>query len=150
MKKLLVIAFAVAAFTSCKQSASDQVDDKTSAVASSSNAPAVLAEDAPKFKFEKTVYEFGVIKDGEKVQTTFKFKNVGKTPLIIADATATCGCTVPEYPTTPIKPGEEGRITVVFNSQGKVGLQDKSITITSNANPEAEKLHLVGEVKGKS
>lgn len=149
MKKILVIALAVVAFTSCKQSTSDQAENNTSAIASSSNAPAVLAEDAPKFKFEKTIYEFGVIQDGEKIQTTFKFKNIGKTPLIIADATATCGCTVPEYPKTPIKPGEGGSITVVFDSHGKIGLQDKAITIISNANPEAEKLHLVGEVKGK-
>jgi hypothetical protein len=76
-------------------------------------------------------------------------KNVGKTPLIITDATATCGCTVPEYPKTPIKPGEEGTITVVFNSIGKTGMQDKVVTIKSNANPEAESLHLVGEIKQK-
>ena len=56
---------------------------------------------------------------------------------------------LPEYPKTPIKPGEEGEIKVVFNSQGRLGMQDKVVTIKSNANPEAAGLHLVGEVKEK-
>lgn len=148
MKRLLVIVLVAFAFTACKQSATDKVEEKLATV-SDTNAPGVLIEDAPKFKFEKEIFDFGVIQEGESVQTSFKFKNVGKTPLIITDATATCGCTVPEYPKTPIKPGEEGTITVVFNSIGKTGMQDKVVTIKSNANPEAESLHLVGEIKQK-
>lgn len=148
MKKLLVTLLVVLSFTACKQSASDKVEEKLANV-SEANTAGVLIEDAAKFKFEKEIFDFGVIQEGESVQTSFKFKNVGKTPLIITDATATCGCTVPEYPKTPIKPGEEGTITVVFNSQGKLGMQDKVVTITSNANPAAEGLHLVGEVKEK-
>ncbi|MBB2145412.1 DUF1573 domain-containing protein [Pedobacter sp. LMG 31464] len=146
MKKIFAIAFVVIAFTACKQKASKTVEEKAIA-STSAAAPAVLAEDAPKVKFEKEIYDFGVIKQGEKVQTSFKFTNTGKTPLIITDATATCGCTAPEYPKTPVKPGEEGVIKVTFDSTGKMGMQDKVVTITSNANPEANKLHLVGEVK---
>lgn len=151
MKKLLVITLAAIALSACNQNAADKVEEKTQVAAGGgeTKAPAVLAEDAPKFEFDKEIYDFKVIQEGEKVQTSFKFKNVGKTPLIISDATATCGCTIPEYPKTPIKPGEEGTITVIFNSQGKVGMQDKAVTIVSNANPEAAKLHLVGEVKAK-
>ena len=115
-----------------------------------SKVPAVLAEDAPKMIFEKEVFEFGTIVQGEKVQYSFKFKNTGKTPLIISNATATCGCTVPAYPTSPIKPGETGVIKVVFNSEGKLDLQDKVVTITSNANPAANQLHLIGEVTEKN
>lgn len=148
MKRLLVTLLVAFAFTACKQSATDKVEEKLATV-SDTNTSGVLIEDAPKFKFEKEIFDFGVIQEGESVQTSFKFKNVGKTPLIITDATATCGCTVPEYPKTPIKPGEEGTITVVFNSIGKTGMQDKVVTIKSNANPEAESLHLVGEIKQK-
>lgn len=148
MKRLLVIVLVAFAFTACKQSATDKVEEKLATV-SDTNTSGVLIEDAAKFKFEKEIFDFGVIQEGESVQTSFKFKNVGKTPLIITDATATCGCTVPEYPKTPIKPGEEGTITVVFNSIGKTGMQDKVVTIKSNANPEAESLHLVGEIKQK-
>ncbi|MFD0940797.1 DUF1573 domain-containing protein [Pedobacter boryungensis] len=145
MKKIIAIALVVIAFAACKQSKSQKVEEK--AMAAKSGAPAVLAEDAPKVKFEKEIYDFGVIKQGEKVHYEFKFTNTGKTPLIITNATATCGCTVPEYPEAPVKPGEEGMIKVIFDSTGKMGMQDKVVTITSNANPEANKLHLVGEVK---
>lgn len=148
MKKIFVIVCIVTAFAACKQSKSTTIEEKAAETpVATTGAPAVLAEDAPKMTFEKTIYDFGVIKQGEKVQFEFKFKNTGKTPLIITDATATCGCTVPQYPTTPVKPGEEGVIKVVFDSTGKMGIQDKQVTIASNANPEAEKLHLVGEIK---
>jgi hypothetical protein len=145
MKKLFIIALAVITFIGCRQKS--KLDEK---VASAANPSATVSEaDAPKVKFEKEIYDFGVITQDEKVEYSFKFKNNGKTPLIITDATATCGCTVPEWPKEPVKPGEEGTIKVVFNSAGKIGMQDKQVTIFSNANPEADKLHLVGEVKEK-
>lgn len=151
MKKLLIIACVIVALAGCKQSAKDTVEEKvgTSADGTTATTPAIDPKEAPQFKFEKEIYDFGVIEEGQKVQASFKFKNTGKSPLIITNATATCGCTVPEYPTTPLKPGEEGTISVVFNSLGKVGMQDKAVTITSNANPESPKLHMVGEVKEK-
>ena len=148
MKRLLITVLVAFTFIACKQSASDKVEEKLETITDTKTV-GVLIEDAPKFKFEKDVFDFGVIQEGETVQTTYKFKNTGKTPLIITEATATCGCTVPEYPKTPIKPGEEGEIKVVFNSQGRLGMQDKVVTIKSNANPEAAGLHLVGEVKEK-
>jgi LEA14-like dessication related protein len=148
MKKLFLFAFFAAALSACQNSSS-----QTTAVATSDNAteqsPVIAEADAPKVQVEKATYEFGEITEGEKVSYEFKFKNVGKTPLIISDATATCGCTVPEFPKEPVKPGEEGTIKVVFNSAGKMGLQDKVVTVTSNANPAFEQLHLVGDVKAK-
>lgn len=148
MKRLFVIMLVAATFTACNQNATDKVEDKIANL-SDTVATEVAPADAPKFEFDKEIFDFGVIQEGETVQTTFKFKNTGKTPLIITDASATCGCTVPEYPKTPIKPGEEGEISVKFNSQGRLGMQDKIVTIKSNANPEAQGLHLVGEVKEK-
>ena len=142
MKRILIVALAIFTLSACKQKS--KTDDK---VAAETNG--VLAADAPKVEFEKEIYDFGVIQQGEKVRYEFKFKNTGKTPLIITNATATCGCTEPEYPTSPVKPGEEGTIKVAFDSSGKLGMQDKVVTLTSNANPEMEKLHLVGEVKEK-
>lgn len=139
MKKIVFLACAVLFFTACQQ----HKESKTTA------GKAVAAADAPQIKFDQPIYDFGVIKEGEKVQNTFTFKNTGKSPLIITNATATCGCTQPEYPEAPVKPGETGTIRVTFDSTGKNGMQDKQITITSNASPEAEKLHLVGEVKEK-
>ncbi|GAB1463228.1 DUF1573 domain-containing protein [Pedobacter sp.] len=145
MKKLFLIAICSATFIACQNKASEN-----GTVATDSTSTAVIAEaDAPKVQVEKAIYDFGTIKQGEKVSYEFKFKNVGKTPLIITNATATCGCTVPEYPSQPIKPGEEGTIKVIFDSAGKLGLQDKVVTISSNANPKFEELHLVGDIKEK-
>jgi hypothetical protein len=124
-------------FTACN---SNQTGD--SATASSSTN----AANAPVMKFEKETHDFGKIRSGEKVSSDFKFTNTGKSPLIITDAIATCGCTKPEWPKGPVKPGESGKIHVVFNSASKMGLQDKMITITANTNPAQNRVHLIGEV----
>lgn len=101
----------------------------------------------PKIVFEEPTYNFGTIKAGEKVTHNFKFTNEGKAPLIITEASATCGCTVPEYPKQPIKPGEKGVIKVIFNSTGKSGVQSRTVTIFTNnkANP-SHQMYLVGEI----
>lgn len=103
--------------------------------------------DGPIMKFDKDTHDFGKINGGDKVTYEFKFTNTGNSPLIISDAVASCGCTRPEWPKTPIKPGENGAIKVTFNSAGKVGLQDKQITITANTNPAQNMVHLIGEVE---
>jgi hypothetical protein len=101
---------------------------------------------APVIKFEKDSYEFGKIKQGEKVTYDFKFVNTGKSPLIIKDAHATCGCTVPEVSKDPIPAGATGNVKVTFDSAGKEGLQDKVVTIVANTVPENTQVHLIGEV----
>jgi len=92
-------------------------------------------------------YDFGVIKEGEKVEHEFRFTNTGKSPLIISNVQASCGCTTPEYSKNPIPPGEEGMVKVVFNSAGQVGKQHKVVTVTSNSSSQNTLLHLRGEVK---
>ena len=104
------------------------------------------AANAPVMKFEKETIDFGKIKTGDKVSYDYKFTNNGKIPLIITDAIATCGCTKPEWPHTPINPGASGAIHVTFNSAAKKGLQDKQITITGNTVPAQSRVHLIGEV----
>src|SRR5690606_33343328 len=83
----------------------------------------------PKFEFVSETYDFGKIKQGEKVSYSYKFKNIGTTPLIISNASASCGCTVPTYPEDPIAPGAEGIVVVVFDSNGKMGMQTKTVTL---------------------
>lgn len=100
----------------------------------------------PKFTFTNDTYDFGQIKQGEKVSYSFKFKNTGNTPLIISSASASCGCTVPSYPEEPIQPGEESRIDVVFDSNGKMGMQTKTITLVANTIPNTKVLYLRGEI----
>lgn len=93
-----------------------------------------------------SVYNFGKVTDGEKVEYNYRFINTGKHPLIITAATASCGCTVPEKPEEPVKPGETGFLKVVFNSKGRVGTAHKEITVRSNAYPPFPVLQLQGEV----
>ncbi|MBC7615961.1 MAG: DUF1573 domain-containing protein [Pedobacter sp.] len=140
MNKLILILSIALSLSACN-------NESSKAVVLNSAGKVVSAVNAPVIKFEKEIYDFGVIKEGESVKYEFKFKNTGKTPLIISNAMATCGCTVPEYPSKPIKPGNSGIIKVVFNSQGKVGVQDKVVSIISNANPYLATVHMVGEVK---
>lgn len=93
-----------------------------------------------------SVYNFGNVTDGDKVEYSYRFRNTGKNPLIVSSAVASCGCTVPEKPEEPIKPGETGFLKVVFNSKGRVGEVHKTITVTSNAYPKFPQLELTGHV----
>ena len=83
----------------------------------------------PVIQFEETEHDFGRIIEGETVSFLFKFKNSGKSDLIIAEVSTSCGCTVPSYPKTPIRPGENGVVKVAFNSNGKRGYQSKNIVV---------------------
>jgi hypothetical protein len=141
IKKLFLGIMALSMLVACNNSNNQTADGAASTTAS--------AADAPVMKFEKETHDFGKIVTGDKVTYDFKFTNNGKSPLIIKDAIASCGCTKPEWPTTPIKPGESGAIKVTFNSVGKMGLQDKQITITANTNPAQNLVHLIGEVTAK-
>ncbi len=98
-------------------------------------------------ELEADSYDFGEIKEGEKVEHEFRFTNTGNSPLILTNVQASCGCTTPEYSKTPIAPGEQGLVKVVFNSAGQPGKQHKIVTVTSNALSTNTLLHLRGEVK---
>lgn len=82
--------------------------------------------------FEQPEHDFGEIEQGAIMEYNFKFTNTGTKDLIIQDAITSCGCTVPEWPKEPIKPGATGFMKVVFNSKGKFGYQEKEITIKAN------------------
>ena len=122
---------------------------ETTAIAEGQETAVVDTANAPVFKFEKEVYDFGRVNEGDKVSYEFKFKNVGKSPLIISSASASCGCTVPDYPKAPIAPGGEGVISVVFNSEGRPGMQNKIVTVTANTIPQYTELNILGSVLAK-
>jgi len=89
--------------------------------------------------FEEEKHDFGNVIQGEKVFYSFKFKNTGVADLIISTARGSCGCTVPTYPRRPIKPGAEGKIDVVFNSENLNGISQKTITVLTNSTPNGIK-----------
>lgn len=144
MKKIILSLACVAILASCSNQEPKQAattESETVATASETS-PA----DAPVFKFVKESFDFGQITMGEKVSYDFEFTNIGKSPLIITSATATCGCTVPEFPKEPVAPGAEGVVRVVFDSAGKLGMQNKVVTITANTVPETTELNILGNV----
>jgi len=146
MKKIfLSIAFLVVLAACNNQKAVERTADSNE----TSEIAAVDTANAPVFKFEKEVYDFGKITDGDVVTYDFKFMNIGNSPLIISSATATCGCTVPEYPKEPVAPGADGVIRVVFNSTGKPGMQNKIVSITANTIPSLTELNILGMVMAK-
>lgn len=97
-----------------------------------------LVKKMPKTKmvFPEDHFNFGKVKEGEKVRHAFQFKNLGESPLMISDAIASCGCTVPSFSKEPILPGSEGVIEVEFNSAGRKGHQSKNVIVISNADRE--------------
>ena len=102
-------------------------------------------------KFEHTRHNFGVFAvDTAIVTHEFVFTNVGKAPLIIHQANASCGCTVPEYTLEPIKPGEKGKITVTYNGKGRrPGVFRKRITVHNNGKQTPLRLYIEGEMIGE-
>ena len=144
MKRIFLLSTIVAiGFTSCNDATSRINSD----AAGSEAANAIQAQTGtPKFEFDSETVDFGQINEGETKEHVFKFKNVGDAPLIISNAQGSCGCTVPQFSRTPIAPGESGEIKVSFNSQGKGGMQDKTVTLSANTVPNNYVLHVVSEV----
>ncbi len=98
--------------------------------------------------FADTLHDFGRMKEGEVAEYDFTFKNNGKQPLLISKASGSCGCTVPDYPREPIVPGGTGVVKVKFNSAGKYGFQDKSVTLLTNSTHGMHTLYIKAEVEG--
>ena len=109
-------------------------------------ASATYFKDSTTVQLIDSVYDFGKINEGEKVTYNYRFRNTGNNALIISSATASCGCTVPEKPEEPVKPGEGGSLKEVFNSEGKPGPTYKTVTVISNAYQGFPLLQLKGEV----
>jgi hypothetical protein len=99
--------------------------------------------------FKDSVHNFGTINEGEVVEHEFSFTNTGTHPLVISDAKASCGCTIPEWTKDPVMPGSEGKLKVKYNSTGKEGKINKSISVYANTVPEMTNLKIEVEVKTK-
>ncbi|HET8964494.1 MAG TPA: DUF1573 domain-containing protein [Chitinophagales bacterium] len=136
-------------FSSCKEEKNTKDDGLLDAdlIQNSNSANgSVDADKAPVMLFERDIHDFGEIIQGEIATTEFKFSNTGKSDLIIASARASCGCTVPEYPKEPIKPGESGVIKVSYNSEGRKDAFNKTVTITANTIPNENRIKVKGIV----
>lgn len=149
MKKLMfsLVALSLIALVSCNNKASDKVDESKKEIAekrdSKTQAFGVM-------EFEEKEYDFGTVEEGEVVEHTFKFTNAGDAPLVVSNATASCGCTVPTWTKEPIAPGDEGEMLVKFNTTGKPNQQMKAVRITANTESGRETLRIKAFVNPKN
>ena len=156
---LLLIAVLTLTFASCNdRDAEKRIAELESRLAEveAKNTPATTARPVnsapeaevkpegplPAFTFEKVEHDFGTINEGEVVEHVFKFTNTGEAPLIIQNATGSCGCTVPDWSKEPIAPGETGEIVAKFDSKGRQNIQNKSVTVTANTWPKQTTLRI--------
>ena len=160
MKYLSFFAFVFAlALVSCKGDTATSADTNlattnapAAAVATPNTpaAPAMPTGPTTSISFEEASFDFGEVMEGEKVEHVYKFTNTGSEPLVISNAKATCGCTVPEWPKEPIAPGASSQILVRFDSsnKGRVGgaAQTKTVTITANTTPPDTRVTIKGKV----
>lgn len=149
MKKGILFLAVVAAigFTSCKEDASSKVQAENVEEAAVRDAQETVY---PEMTFEEREYDFGTIEQGTNVEHVFEFKNTGRAPLVITNATATCGCTTPDVPKNePIAPGETRQMTVKFNGSGQ-GQVTKTVTISANTESGTEKLQIKAFVTPKA
>ena len=155
IKQILMFCAALAVLSSCGNNANSSDSTTAAANATEQNveAPAAVAEEATQAKgvieYTDAVFDFGTIKDGDIVDHVFAFKNTGTEPVILTQVAASCGCTTPDYTKTPILPGESGEIKVSYNSAGQVGVQQKIVTVNSNAENAVTTVQLKGTVLQK-
>lgn len=103
----------------------------------------------PVITFNEPHHDMGVLVQGARVEHRFSFRNTGRSPLLISDVRADCGCTVgKEWPRQPVKPGEGGDILVTYDSAGRSGQEHKTVTVVANTAPPSTLLTLRGEVVG--
>jgi hypothetical protein len=161
MKKMLFIAgLLMFGLASCDNAASKIKSEEEKSSVSSEVQPAAQAQQVqnqaaatgalPKFSFDTEAHDFGSIVEGTVAKHDFTFTNTGDAPLIITNASGSCGCTVPSWPREPIAPGETGTIHVEFNSTNRTGNQTKQVTLSANTVPNKKVLRINAQVQPKA
>ncbi len=144
MRTLVFIFMILAVFSGACHSNSDKLPSDM--VNNPNSASGKKQNKQPEIEFEKTTHDFGQVIYGEVVSYYFKFKNNGNADLLIADVSAACGCTVTKYPEEPVKPGEEEKLMVTFDSDNRRGFQNKKITVSTNGQPAQTELTVKAKI----
>jgi len=151
MKNKLTICaglFFILITVSCKQAENKDKSLSTDVVNIPASASGAAGDKGalPQFKFNEENHDFGKIAQGEKVSYAFKFKNTGASDLVISSAQGSCGCTVAHYPKEAIAANADAVIDVTFDSDGKSGKVQKTVTLVANTNPNTKILIITAEV----
>jgi hypothetical protein len=124
-------------------------DDKkipTDVVKNPRTASGSVSSNVPQITFTKAEHDFGRLIQGEQVVHVFKFSNTGSADLLISKVSASCGCTASKYTKEPVKPGQEGKVEVTFDSNGQRGIQNKTISVLTNGTPQTTILRVKAQV----
>jgi len=146
MKKLFLLlsTIALVSFTSCKEKATEKINQENVEKAAERDAQAIVF---PSITFDKTTHDFGEIMNGTPVETVFTYTNSGKSPLVVTDIKSTCGCTVPQgWSREPLAPGASSQFTVKFNGKG-ANKVSKTITLTTNTEKGREQVRISAFIK---
>jgi hypothetical protein len=146
MKKLFLLLSTITliSFTSCKEEASEKINQDNVEKAAERDAQAIVF---PSVTFDKTTHDFGEIMNGTPVETVFTYTNTGKSPLVVTDIKSTCGCTVPQgWSREPLAPGASSQFTVKFNGKG-ANKVSKTITLTTNTEKGREQVRISAFIK---
>jgi hypothetical protein len=144
---LAIVAIATLSLTACKNEASEKVDQPKKEIAEDRDSK---QQSFPVMEFEEKEFDFGTVDEGEVVEHTFVFTNTGDAPLIVSNATASCGCTVPTWTKEAVAPGDNGEMLVKFNTSGKQNQQMAQVRITGNTASGKETLRIKAFVNPKN
>ena len=144
-QKFIILFFSLIAISCNLESQKAEI---TSDLVNNPNTANPVAEKVlmPNVQISNEIFDFGEMKQGESITHEFIIRNDGQASLIISSAKGSCGCTVPEWPKDPILPSEEAKIKVTFNSAGKSGMQNKTVTLVTNSIPSTKILTIRGNV----
>lgn len=141
MKKLFLLftSIALVSFTSCKENASEKINQENVTKAAERDAQTIVY---PSVTFDKVAHDFGEIQNGTPVETVFTYTNSGQSPFVVTDIKSTCGCTVPQgWSREPLAPGASSQFTVKFNGKG-ANKVSKTITLTTNTESGREQVRI--------
>ncbi len=149
MKNIIVLFSLILYFCSCSETESKFKENSVNSEVIQNPISASGDSDfsnLPKFHITEKEHNFGTMIQGEKVAWIFKYKNTGNSDLIISRVKTSCGCTVPTFSKEPLSSGKEGELEIVFDSAGRKGNVFKTITVFTNAQPNAIKLAISGQI----
>ncbi len=168
ISKIILVVLIAALMMNCRDRAAEkkiaelesrlaQIEGNKGATTAPATTPATTTptEEKPEgplpvIEYETMDHDFGTIKEGDKVSYTYKIKNTGQAPLIIQNAQPSCGCTVPDWTRDPIAVGATGFVKAEFDSNGKPGINNKTITVTANTWPKVSTIRFKAMVTPKS
>lgn len=147
--RLLALALILGAMPGCKNKPDQSggtINPKLVTNPITASGKKAATSNLPVMVFEQTKHDFGMMVQGEKLSYTYKFTNTGGSDVLISNVSATCGCTIPDWTKTPVKPGEQGKVEVIFNSAGKSGSINKAVSVLSNCQPNTIDLEFTAEI----